>query len=52
MVKIQYAIVVFSASVELFMCALPADNLMHTVSLNLFLINYNFRYGLPFPERL
>ncbi|KAF3054643.1 Odorant receptor 326 [Nylanderia fulva] len=28
-VKIQYAIVVFSASVELFMCAFPADNLMH-----------------------
>lgn len=36
MVKIQYAVVVFSASVELLMCALPADNLMHTViSLNI-----------------
>ncbi|KYQ52455.1 hypothetical protein ALC60_08428 [Trachymyrmex zeteki] len=30
MVKIQYSIVVFTASAELFMCALPADNLMHT----------------------
>ncbi|XP_011870529.1 PREDICTED: uncharacterized protein LOC105563503 [Vollenhovia emeryi] len=29
MIKIQYSIVVLSASVELFMCALPADNLMH-----------------------
>ncbi|XP_067214379.1 odorant receptor 4-like [Linepithema humile] len=30
MIKIQYAVVVFSASVELLMCALPADNLIHT----------------------
>ncbi|KAL0130354.1 hypothetical protein PUN28_002178 [Cardiocondyla obscurior] len=29
MIKIQYSVVVFSASVELFMCALPADNLIH-----------------------
>ncbi|GAB1863721.1 Odorant receptor [Camponotus japonicus] len=28
-VKIQYSIVVFSAGLELFMCAFPADNLMH-----------------------
>ncbi|KAL6434397.1 hypothetical protein ACFW04_006061 [Cataglyphis niger] len=28
-VKIQYTIVIFSASLELFMCAFPADNLMH-----------------------
>ncbi|CAL1672827.1 unnamed protein product [Lasius platythorax] len=32
MVKIQYSIVVFSASLELFMCAFPADNLMHMSS--------------------
>jgi len=31
MIKIQYSIVVFNAGMELFMCALPADNLMHTV---------------------
>ncbi|KAL6267026.1 hypothetical protein P5V15_000103 [Pogonomyrmex californicus] len=29
-IKILYTIVAFSASLELFMCALPADNLMHT----------------------
>jgi len=32
MIKLQYSIVVFTASVELFMCALPADNLMHMVT--------------------
>ncbi|XP_072742528.1 odorant receptor 49a-like isoform X1 [Anoplolepis gracilipes] len=32
MVKIQYSIVVFSASLELFICAFPADNLMHMSS--------------------
>ncbi|KYN03550.1 Putative odorant receptor 49a [Cyphomyrmex costatus] len=32
MVKIQYSVVVFIASVELFMCALPADNLIHMSS--------------------
>ncbi|XP_026830248.1 uncharacterized protein LOC105283053 isoform X2 [Ooceraea biroi] len=29
MVKVQYAIVIVTASVELLICALPADNLMH-----------------------
>ncbi|XP_070148930.1 odorant receptor 4-like [Polyergus mexicanus] len=32
MVKVQYSIVVFTASLELFMCAFPADHLMHMSS--------------------